>query len=75
MDQLKEFLKNEIQELIFTDVNFDDSLIESGLLDSITLVDLIVLIEEKYDINVPNSDIKPENFETINLLVSYLENQ
>lgn len=75
MDGLKEFLRDQISDLIFEEVAFDDSLIESGLLDSITLVDLIVAIEDEYGIHVPNSDIKPENFETINLLANYLQSK
>jgi acyl carrier protein len=44
-------------------------LIESGLLDSITLVEVIVAIEEKTGHSMPQHLLQNENFETINTMV------
>jgi acyl carrier protein len=73
--QVKEFIKREIKKLAFKDVGYSDSLLKSGILDSITAVDLAVSIEEKYDIKIPFTDIGNQNFETIDTIVVYLESK
>lgn len=46
--KIEEFLKNKIEELTFEAVESNDSLIESAILDSLTVVDLAVFIENEY---------------------------
>ena len=70
---MEEFLKEKIEELTFEPVEATDSLIESGVLDSITVVDLAVFIENEYNVSIPFNEIKPENFETIKTIQSYVE--
>ena len=70
---MEEFLKEKIEELTFESVDANESLIESGILDSITVVDLAVFIENEYNISIPFNEIKPENFENIIIIKSYIE--
>jgi acyl carrier protein len=69
MSDLHQFLQDAIQQVAFKRPGFDDSLIESGLLDSITLVEVIVEIEERIGKSVPQHLLQNENFETINRMV------
>lgn len=69
MSELHHFLQDTIQNVAFKRPGFDDSLIESGLLDSITLVEVIVEIEERIGKSVPQHLLQNENFETINKMV------
>ena len=71
--QLEEFLVKEIKNVSFKTVKADESLIKSGLLSSITLIDLVVAIEEAYKIKIPFNDITPENFDTIGLIINFLK--
>jgi len=48
IEEMEEFLKNKIEELTFEAVESNDSLIESAILDSLTVVDLAVFIENEY---------------------------
>jgi len=43
----------------------NDSLSETGVIDSITLLELIDFLEEKYNIQIPLEMITPENFDTL----------
>lgn len=43
----------------------DQSLFQSGLLDSFSLVDFVTLIESECGIRVDDVDLRPENFDTI----------
>lgn len=73
MDDIKVFIQNEIMNLAFVKVGFDDSLIKSKVLDSITVVDLLVSIEEKTGKNIPQHLINPDNFDTINIIIETLK--
>ena len=48
-----------------TTLKENDSLSETGLIDSITLLELIDFLEEKYNIQIPLEMITPENFDTL----------
>lgn len=72
MEDLRNFLQSEIQNLIFKRVEINESLVKSRLLDSITLVDVAVSIEEKTGIRITRQDFVPENFDTIELMVTFI---
>jgi acyl carrier protein len=73
MDELKTFIQNEIASLAFAKVDFDESLIKSKLLDSITVVDILVSIEEKVGKRIPQHLVNEENLDTINKIIKTLE--
>jgi acyl carrier protein len=43
----------------------DTDLLASGLLDSLTMMDLVVFIEVEFDQRIALDDIRPERFQTI----------
>ena len=51
----------------------DSSLFVSGLLDSFSLVDFVALIEGECDVRVDDADLRPENFDTIAKIESFIE--
>jgi len=50
----------------------DGSLFLSGVLDSFTLVDFVTVIEGEYGIRVDDRDLRPENFDTIQKVESFV---
>jgi len=70
MEDQKLFIQKEIMNLAFTKVGFDDSLLKTNVLDSITLVDLLVAIEDEFAIKIPQHLINEENMDTINRIVN-----
>ena len=61
MEQLKELLKANFPAI---DWENGTSLASDGALDSVTMVSIITLIEDKYDIEVTMEYIRPESFES-----------
>ena len=43
----------------------DTELFKSGLLDSIDMIDLVMYLEEEYEIKIPETSLKLENFNTV----------
>ncbi|MBY0373980.1 MAG: acyl carrier protein [Bryobacteraceae bacterium] len=53
--------------------DFDESLFDSGLLDSFALTDLVASLEEHFKIKIPDSDLTPRKFDSVNRIVEYIE--
>lgn len=49
-------------------VGFDDNLIDSGILDSMAIMQLVGHLEKEYGITIPTEDIDPRNFATVSTL-------
>lgn len=75
MESLKEFIIEEIESLTFTKVTEKAPLLSSKLLDSITVVDLAVAIEDQTGIEIPFTEISIENFDNIDLIIEFLKNK
>ena len=58
---------------IDTDPTPDESLFDSGTLDSFTLPDLVSGLEEEFGVTIPDSDLVPERFDTIHKIEAYLD--
>jgi len=55
------------------DLNADMSLFEEGMgLDSIAIMELIVLIEKTFDIKFSDSELTFEPFENLNILADFI---
>jgi acyl carrier protein len=70
--RLLEFIDQRAKTLGFENVDGNRDLFESGILDSFSLVDLILLVESEYALRVPDSDVHPANFRTIVKIERYL---
>ena len=70
---IKELIQKEIKSIAFIEVDFDTSLIKSNILDSLTVIDLAIFLEEQTDLNISARDINSENFDSINKIADYLK--
>ena len=53
----------------------DESLFESGLLDSFTLTDLVTALEREFSIRIPDSDLTPRKFDSVARIESYVQSR
>ena len=51
----------------------EDSLFESGVLDSFALPDLASGLEEEFSFKVPDADLNPRKFDSVSRMETYLE--
>ena len=51
----------------------DTPIFSSGILDSFSLVDLILFIEESADLNMDPADVNLDNLDTIGSILEYVE--
>ncbi len=69
---MEDFIIKIIRELTFSSVTSTDSLWKDNILDSITIVELVVELEKEYNISIPFNEIVTENFETVERISNYL---
>ena len=52
-----------------------ESLFDSGMLDSFALPELVSALEQEFSIQIPDSDLNPRKFETLERIQAYLESR
>lgn len=55
------------------DVGDDDPLLESGIVDSMGILQFVNFIEAEYGIDVDDDEIVPENFETMTEIAAFVK--
>jgi acyl carrier protein len=53
----------------------DTSFLESGIIDSTGVLELVAFLEEKFQVKVEDEDLIPANLDSINAIVRYVENK
>jgi D-alanine--poly(phosphoribitol) ligase subunit 2 len=71
-------MKDKILEIvgqIRPDVDFaaEQSLIDSGVLDSFDIVSIISDLNDEFDISIRITELKPENFNSVDAILALVE--
>jgi acyl carrier protein len=65
-----------LENYLFTDdasqLGFDDSLLGRGIVDSTGMLEVILFIEEQCGIKVADSEMVPENLDSVNRIAAYV---
>jgi acyl carrier protein len=51
------------------------SLLETGIVDSLGLLRLVIFIQERFGITVDDADLVPEHFDSVDAICAYLRSQ
>jgi acyl carrier protein len=70
---LERFITQEL--LLGQEMTIDpnQSLTASGIIDSLSLLRLVAFIEETFHVEVEDTELNPDNFETLNVMVGLVE--
>ncbi len=69
------FLYDESLKEEFDSLDHDDSLLELGIIDSVKMMQLIEFLEKKFSIKIEDDELYPENFDSVNAIVSFVESK
>lgn len=76
MEDLKKIALDIMEEICETDEireDLDLDLMDAGLIDSLSTINVILLIEEKLGLKLQPTDFTKEDISTINNFISFLE--
>jgi acyl carrier protein len=66
--QLSELIADKILKQPGRKLSGDQPLISSGLIDSFSLVDLALLVEDNYGVRIEDTELNAETFDTLDQL-------
>ena len=78
MDPFEQKISSYIAENILFSRNgyphpVDASFFENGIVDSMNILELVMFVEENFGISVEDSDIIPDNFDSVAKMAKYIE--
>ena len=74
--RIREFITTELLEGTYSGPLSDDQdLLLSGLVDSLGVVRMIDFLEQSMDVSIPPEDVTLENFQTVEKISTYLQQQ
>jgi len=68
---VREFLTGELGKDTSA-VGAGDSLLESGVIDSLAVVQLVAFIERTYGVKIEEDDLLPENFDSLSAIAAFV---
>ena len=68
-----DFIRHELVGDESEEIDLDENLLISGLVDSVGIVRLIAHLKESLAVTVPPTDLVPDNFRTVRIMTAYLQ--
>ena len=68
-------IKPLVEEIAFKQVQIDEPLYTSNLIDSMGTVDLAMMLEEEFNIKIDTRDIIESNFDSLDKLAKYIQSR
>ena len=73
---INDYISRElVQDATLLPLGNATSLLETGVLDSLSLLRLVVFIQERFGITVDDVDLVPEHFDSVEAICAYLRSR
>lgn len=71
---IKQYIQSElVKDKKHANLSDTDSLIDSGIIDSLGIMKLIGFLEDKISIQITDDELIPENFSTVDAIASLVQ--
>jgi acyl carrier protein len=74
-DQLSKFIAEKILKQPGRSISPDERLISSGLIDSFSLMDLALFVEDTYGVRIEDTELNADTFDSLNQLSTLIESR
>ena len=74
-ERIHAFIKEEINPTAEFEFDLSLNLLEAGILDSTAVVELVLWLEETFELEIDPEALTPDNFATLDAMVSFIEAQ
>lgn len=75
-EQIKQFILSDlIKDGSATELDNDENLIDSGVVDSLGIMKLVAFLEKSFKVAVSDDEILLDNFETIDAIAGFLSSK
>lgn len=73
--QIRKFILEKFPLARKQQLKDSDPLLESGVLDSLGVLDLVSYVEQEFSVHVADDELLPENFQTIDRIAAFVESK
>lgn len=74
MDNMQKKILELLEEINpYEEVKMETQLVEDGILDSMAIFEFVTLLEDAFDVEIPESAMTKENFATIGTVIALLQ--
>jgi len=73
--QLSNYISSQILKQPERIIVADEALISGGLIDSFSLVDLALFVEDTYGVRIDDTELNADTFDTLEQLVAMIESR
>ncbi|MEM7563782.1 MAG: acyl carrier protein [Pseudomonadota bacterium] len=71
LEQIQNFLAT-LNPAAADGIDPDANLLQEEIVDSVAMMEVIVWLEETFDVSIDPDDLTPDNFGTVNSILAYL---
>lgn len=75
VEQLEQYIRTEILKQPQRRIAPDEALISSGLIDSFSLVDLSLFIEDRFGVRLDDTELNADTFDTLEQLTALIRSR
>ena len=76
IESIRQFIVTElVSNQEYSNLDNEEPLIETGIIDSLGIMKLIVFLTEEFGIDIGDDDRIPENFENIEAIYSFVQSK
>jgi len=75
IEQLSTFIASEILKQPNRTIQPDEALISSGLIDSFSLMDLALFVEDTFGVRIEDTELNADTFDTLNALANLIQSR
>ena len=72
-DQIRAFVLEKFPQAKKKSLSDSDQLLESGIVDSLGILDLVAFLESDFKVQITDDELLPENFQTVEAIAEFVE--
>ena len=73
IESVRQFILNQFPTARRRSLGEADPLLESGIIDSLGVLDVVEFLESEFKVNISDEDLTPENFQSIAQITAFIE--
>ncbi|MBI5294875.1 MAG: acyl carrier protein [Chloroflexi bacterium] len=75
ISKLEQFIAAKILKQPNRKIGADEALISSGLVDSFSLMDIALFVEDSFGVRIEDTELNAQTFDTLNQLAALIESR
>ncbi len=72
VDVVRKFILQKFPLARRRNITDDDNLLETGVIDSLGVLEIVTFLHEEFSIEAQDDDLTPENFQSINAVATFV---